>query len=96
MSSYLLYRLHGSAFHLIFFNASLSLHKAVEVVYRHNDSSMSSVRYKTSSSSIEIIQQLLYTLSKKANHQSVAGLFGSYVDQLSSDPIELSKELYKR
>ena len=88
--------LHGSAFHLMFFNASLSLHKAVEVVYRHKDSSISSVRYKTSSSSIEIIQQLLvsfYTLSKKANHQSVAGLFGSYIDHLSSDPEELSKQL---
>ena len=88
--------LHGSAFHLIFFNAYLSLHKAVDVVYRHEDSAISSIKYETSSSSIEIIQQLLvsfYNISRIEGNQSVAALFGSYIDQLSSDPNERSKQL---
>ena len=88
--------LHGSAFHLIFFNAFLSLFKAVEVEYRHKDKNVSSTKYETSSSSIEIIQQLLvsfYSISKKEELKSVAALFGSYIDQFSSDPDELARQL---
>ena len=86
--------LHGSAFHLIFFNAFQSLFKAVEVVYRHQDDDVSSTKYETSSSSIEIIHQLLvsfFSISRKEKHESVAALFGSYIDQFSSDPEETLK-----
>ena len=88
--------LHGSAFHLIFFNAFQSLFKAVEVEYRHQDNDVSSIKYETSSSSIEIIHQLLvsfFSISRKEKHESVAALFGSYIDQFSSDPEECSKQL---
>ena len=88
--------LHGPAIHLIFFNAFSSLFKAVEVEYRHPDSNISSVKYETSSSSIEIIQQLLvsfYGISQKDNSKSVACLFSSYIDQFSSNPDERAQQL---
>ena len=88
--------LHGSAFHLIFFNAFLSLFEPVEVEYRHKDRNVSSRKYETSSSSIEIIQQLLvsfYSISKKEELKSVAALFGSYIDQFSSNPDERARQL---
>ena len=88
--------LHGSAIHLIFFNAFSSLFKAVEVEYRHPDSNISSVKYETSSSSIEIIQQLLvsfYGICQKDNSKSVACLFGSYIDKFSSNPDERAQQL---
>ena len=88
--------LHGSALHMIFFNAFLDLFKSINVVYRHEDPAMSSVEYKTSSSSIEIIYQLLvsfFTISKKENHQCVAALFGSYIDKFNEQqrPEELKR-----
>ena len=88
--------LHGSALHLIFFNAFMNLFKSINVVYRHEDPSMSSVEYETSSSSIEIIYQLLvsfYTISKKENHQCAAALFGSYIDKFTEHlrPEELKR-----
>ena len=88
--------LHGSAFHLIFFNAFLSLFKAFEVEYRHKDKNVSSTKYETSSSSIEIIQQLLvsfYGISKTEELKSVAALFGSYIDKFSSNPDERAQQL---
>ena len=92
--------LHGSAFHLIFFNAFFDLYKAINVVYRHKDAGMHSIEYETNSSSIEIIHQLLvsfFSISTCSNqkHQSVAALFGSYVDQFSTINDERKKELRK-
>ena len=86
--------LHGSALHMIFFNAFLDLFKSINVVYRHEDPAMSSVEYETSSSSMEIIYQLLvsfFTISKKENHQCVAALFGSYIDKFNKQ--QLPEEL---
>ena len=79
--------LHGSAFHLIFFNAFLDLFKPVKVVYRHQDPTISSVEYETTSTSMEIIYQLLvsfFSISRNQKHESVAALIGSYIDQFDS------------
>ena len=89
--------LHGSAFHLIFFNAFLNLFKPLKVVYRHQDPSISSVEYETTSNSIEIIYQLLvsfFSISRNQKHKSVAALIGSYIDQFNppnTRPQELQK-----
>ena len=88
--------LHGSAFHLIFFNAFLDLFKPLKVVYRHQDPSISSVEYETTSTSMEIIYQLLvsfFSISRNQKQESVAALIGSYIDQLDSQtrPQELEK-----
>ena len=74
----------GSAFHLIFFNAFLDLFKPLKVVYRHQDPTISSVEYETTSTSMEIIYQLLvsfFSISRNQKHESVAALIGSYIDQ---------------
>ena len=76
--------LHGSAFHMIFFNAFLDLFKSVKVIYRHQNPNLSSVEYETNSSSIEIIYQLLvsfFSISRKEKHQCVAALFGGHIDK---------------
>ena len=88
--------LHGSAFHLIFFNAFLDLFKSLKVVYRHQDPTISSVEYETTSTSMEIIYQLLvsfFSISRNQKHESVAALIGSYIDQFDSQtrPQELQK-----
>ena len=80
--------LHGSAFHLIFFNAFQDLYKPVEVVYRHQEKSMPSIKYKSNSSSIEIVHQLLvsfFSISDKEKYRSVAALFGSHIDMLNEE-----------
>ena len=88
--------LHGSAFHLIFFNAFLDLFKPLKVVYRHQDPTISSVEYETTSTSMEIIYQLLvsfFSISRNQKHESVAALIGSYIDQLNPNtrPQELQR-----
>ena len=88
--------LHGSAFHLIFFNAFLELFKPLKVVYRHQDPTISSVEYETTSTSMDIIYQLLvsfFAISRNQKHESVAALIGSYIDQFDSQtqPEELKK-----
>ena len=88
--------LHGSAFHLIFFNAFLDLFKPVKVIYRHQDPTISSVEYETTSTSMEIIYQLLvsfFSISRNQKHESVAALIGSYIDQF--DPQTRPQELQK-
>ena len=89
--------LRGPALHLIFFNASHNLTHPVNVWFRHRDEKSSSVEYKTSSSSIEMIHQLLssfYCLSLEDNSkQSVSVLLGSYIDQLSPNKAERSKQI---
>ena len=80
--------LHGSAFHLLFFNAFQSLFEPVNVTYLHEDKGTSSINYKTTHSTIEILHQLLvsfFNVSRKSNYKSVAALFGSYIDQYGSN-----------
>ena len=88
--------LHGSAFHLIFFNAFLDLLKPLKVVYRHQDPTISSVEYETTSTSMEVIYQLLvsfFSISRDQKHESVAALIGSYIDQFNPNtrPQELQR-----
>ena len=90
--------LRGPALHLIFFNASHDLTLPVEVRFRHEDGGVS-LTYKTSSSSIEIVHQLLsslYCLSlDNGTQHSVSVLLGSHIDLLSTDKEERSKQIQK-
>ena len=89
--------LRGPALHLIFFNASHDLNRPVKVWFRHEDENSPSVEYESSSSSIEMIHQLLssfYCLSLEDNSkQTVSVLLGSYIDQLSPNRAERSKQI---
>ena len=89
--------LHGPALHLIFFNASHDLNRPVKVWFCHEDENSASVEYESSSSSIEMIHQLLssfYCLSLENNYkQTVSVLLGSYIDQLSPNRAERSKQI---
>ena len=88
--------LRGPTLHLIFFNASHDLTLPVDVSFRHEDGE-TSLTYKTSSNSIEIVHQLLsshYCLSQENNIQnSVSVLLGSHIDLLSTDKMERSKQI---
>ena len=88
--------LHGPAFHLLFFNAFNSLFEPVEVVYRHDDTATSSIKYTTTCSSIEIIHQLLvsfFGISRSNKYKSVAALFGSHVDMYTGADKRCSMDL---
>ena len=88
--------LRGPALHLIFFNASHELTLPVEVSFRHKDGE-TSLTYQSSSTSIEIVHQLLsshYCLNQENNSQnSVSVLFGSHIDLLSKDETKRSKQI---
>ena len=90
--------LRGPALHLIFFNAAHDLTLPVDICFRHEDRGMS-LTYKTSSSSIEIVHQLLsslYCLSlDDGTQRSVSVLLGSHIDLLSADKEERSKQIQK-
>ena len=75
--------LHGPALHLIFFNASLDLNKAVQINYCHKEK-IESFKYTSNSSSIEILHKMLssfYFLQEKSN----SVLLGSHIDLLDID-----------
>ena len=90
--------LRGPALHLIFFNASHDLTLPVEVCFRHEDGGMS-LTYKTSSSSIEIVHQLLSSLYclglDNGTQRSVSVLLGSHIDLLSTDKEQRLKHIRK-
>ena len=81
--------LHGPALHLIFFNASLKLNEPVKVKFCHTKTEIESVQYTASSSSIEVIHQLLSTLYslhlQEKSRQSKAVVLGSHIDLLGED-----------
>ena len=78
--------LHGPAFHLVFFNASLDLDKEVQVKYCYKEEERESFDYTTNISSIEILHQLLSTLYtlhlQEKPRQSKSALLGSHIDLL--------------
>ena len=98
--------LHGPAFHLIFFNASESFDQPVIIQYRKEDGDPYSVSYETSSTSMQMITQLLSSLYSTSqvesdNSKIMAGcskacLFGTYMDQLKGDKEKVTREKGER